>query len=215
MGQAAEVERLLLVAGFAAGDESHGRGGIAPGERDTGVAGHGRGGGDAGDDFVLDAGGSQCGDFFHQVAEQAGVATFQADHDAAGGGQFDQPAIDLVLRPEAALPRILRAGAASEGIVWRRRIRWRTGRRVVAGGMCGSMAAEADELGRAGRQGQDAWIDQIVVEHDVGPRQALLAAQRHQARIAGSGPDDVDFGGVVLWHAIGLAGGKGSWGGSG
>ena len=69
-------------------------------------------------------------DFLHQVAEQAGVATLQADDDAAGPRQLDQPAIDLVLRPEAAVPWI-----------------------VLAGRVRGSMAAEANaRIGRAGRK---------------------------------------------------------------
>ena len=63
------------------------------------------------------------------------------------------------------------------------------------------MPAKADELGLARGLGQDARIDQIVVQHDVGARQALGAAQRDQAGIAGSAADDVDFAGGGLGHA--------------
>ncbi len=70
------------------------------------MAGDGRGGGDAGDDFVLDAGCPQRDDFFDQVAEQAGVAPFEPDDGPAGFGQLDQAAIDFVLPPDvvAAVP---------------------------------------------------------------------------------------------------------------
>ena len=56
--------------------------------------------------------------------------------------------------------------------------------------------------------GQDPRIDQVVVEHDIGARQALDAAQRQQAGIAGSAADDVDFAGAGLGHAD-LPGAKG------
>ncbi len=165
-GEPAEVEWLLFVARFAAGDKGDGRSGVAAGQRDAGMAGDGRGSRDAGDDFVGDAGCPQRAGFFDQVAEQAGISSFEPHDGPAGLGQFDEPAIDFVLAPD-----------------------------VVA-----TVPAEADEFGLARSVRQDAGIDQVVVQHDVGARQALGAAQREQARIAGSAADDVDFAGAGLGH---------------
>ena len=82
------------------------------------MAGDGRGGGDAGDNFVGDAGCAQCADFFDQVAEQAGIAPFEPHDGASGLGQLDQPAIDFVLRQtwsQPCRPRQTSSACAAHG----------------------------------------------------------------------------------------------------
>ena len=133
---------------FVARDEGHGRSRVAAGQRDAGVAGDCRGGGDAGHDFVLDVRGPQAPTSSTRWPNRPGSPPFSRTTVAAGRGQLDQPAIDFVLAPD-----------------------------LVA-----TVPAQADQLGGLGSHGQDSRIDQIVVKHDFGARQALGTAQRQPGR---------------------------------
>ena len=45
---------------------------------------------------------------------------------------------------------------------------------------------------------QDLWVDQVVVEHHVGPSQAVAATKGQQARVARSGPNQIDAAGQLI-----------------
>ena len=52
--------------------------------------------------------------------------------------------------------------------------------------------ADVDALGVGPRMPEQPRVDEMVVEHDVGRREALLAAHRDEARVARAGADQVD-----------------------
>src|SRR5688500_13337178 len=69
----------------------------AMGERDAGIRRRGEGGGDAGDDFKLDAGRDQRFGLFATAAENKRVAALEADDVFAFAGEPDQRALDVAL----------------------------------------------------------------------------------------------------------------------
>jgi len=85
-----------FLAGVA-GDDGEGSGEVAVSDGDTGVAGDGDGGADAGDDFAGDAMGEEEFGFFSAAAEDEGVAGFEADDLLASAGEVDEEAEDFGL----------------------------------------------------------------------------------------------------------------------
>ena len=55
-----------------------------------------------------------------------------------------------------------------------------------------AMAPQAHQLGPWAGVLEDLRIDQVVVEHDVGPGQAVATAEGEQSRIARAGADQID-----------------------
>lgn len=67
------------------------------------------------------------------------------------------------------------------------------------------MSAETNPLGVGPRVAQDQRVDQIIVQHDIGPPQALDTAQRDQTGITWARPDDVHSSNGFIHGRIGCS----------
>ena len=81
-----------------AGDEGHGLGVVAVGERDASVGGRAEGGGDAGDDSAGNARRLQGLRLLAATAKDEGVAAFQAHYPQSGARVADEQVMNFALR---------------------------------------------------------------------------------------------------------------------
>ena len=86
------------VALAVAGDEGHGLGVVAVGERDASVGGRAEGGGDAGDDAAGNARRLQGLRLLAATAKDEGVAAFQAHYPQSGARVADEQVMNFALR---------------------------------------------------------------------------------------------------------------------
>jgi len=86
-----------LAADIGAGDELHSTRRVAAGQGNAGLRSRDAGRGDAGNDFVADAGLAQRLELLLEPAENAGVARLQANHPNAGRRIVDQQPVNVVL----------------------------------------------------------------------------------------------------------------------
>jgi hypothetical protein len=55
------------------------------------------------------------------------------------------------------------------------------------------VSAQSKKLGSGSGVAEQSGVHKVVVEHDIGPPQALYASHREQSRIAWPGPHEEDF----------------------